>query len=155
MFKLPGLTYKSFTHKRIRIQIVPSKYIKKISKTYEFSCTLRYMRKYGKWHITREPMPVKPVAFNATKGKLLIEDSISELNNTIIRIYKILHKHFLFEVAFRKERFEMYKKNKLSFLELDSIDEELYFSDTERQTFFEKRQAILRRMLPPRRTALY
>ncbi|XP_066148105.1 uncharacterized protein [Euwallacea fornicatus] len=146
---LPGLKMIKFTHKKIKFSFQPSLVYEHISKKYLFYCSLDYLDRYKKWIIKREPMPCKPTCYAVTHGNIFIEDKLDQLFEVITKIYIWLRHWSEGEVRFRKQKYSHYKTGEIDYIEIDSIDEELYFSEAERQAISEKRQKVLQRMIPP------
>lgn len=154
IFCLQGLTVMTFTDQKIKFCYQPSLLYHYISKKLLFYCTLRYLKRYQKWRISKEPMPARPLFSKVTSKSILIEDDLTTIGKVIIKIYEELRKWSENEIKYRRTKYERYQAGHLSYLDIDSTDEELYFSKDECKALFEKRQTVLKRMIPPAPTQL-
>ncbi|CAG9761582.1 unnamed protein product [Ceutorhynchus assimilis] len=149
IFKIPAINIMKFTSKKIKFAFQPSLIYDNISKTYLFHCSLHYVERFRKWKIGREPMPALGICRKVTNNYEYIKDNINNLYSVVCKIYEELKKWSEDEIRFRKMRFQNYKSGKSSYLDIDEVDEELYFSPEEIEALHEKRERIWQRMLPP------
>ncbi|XP_076264806.1 uncharacterized protein LOC143198983 [Rhynchophorus ferrugineus] len=149
IFNLQGLNFMKFTHLKIKFSFQPNLIYEGISKKYIFYTSMKYLKKYGKWILSREPMPAKPLYRKVTHS-VFIRDDIEDLTQVICRIYQELKKWSENDIKTRHLKFQNYKAGLISYVELDSTDEELFLSENEIQTLHKKRVSVLRRMLPPK-----
>ncbi|XP_030758067.1 uncharacterized protein LOC115883801 [Sitophilus oryzae] len=148
IFSLPGVNFLKFTHRYIKFCFQPNLIYNGISQKYIFYCSLRYLKRYGKWILKREPMPAQPL-YRKVIPSVFIEDDIISLSMVICKVYEELKKWAKREIKIRRDKYERYRKGQITYIDIDLTDEELYFSDDERQALHEKRITVLKRMIPP------
>ncbi|KAG5889733.1 hypothetical protein JTB14_010207 [Gonioctena quinquepunctata] len=151
IFALPGLKFSKFASTKVRFSFEPSRIARHVSKKVIFHCSLEYYKEYQRWHIKRDSFPVN---YKAKIYQLFFDNNFfiigdGKLIRVLLVINKILEEWAKLEEDFRLDKFMRYQNGELDDLELDTDDEELFLHEEQKYELYEKRKAILKRMLPP------
>lgn len=80
-------TLDIFHIRGVEIVRFTSKFIKfRFHSKFWYYCTLRYLERYKKWMIKREPVPLLPCFKIVTNGKIFIEDNFTELYRVVLKV---------------------------------------------------------------------
>ncbi|XP_060520498.1 uncharacterized protein LOC132698461 isoform X2 [Cylas formicarius] len=103
VFGLPGLQFVRFTHLSVKFSFVPSLLFEMISKRIVLYISLRYLPRYNKWILRREPLPAdRRFHFNKFFCNTRIDDM--KLNTVIFVIYLRLKKWSIELADFNKKK---------------------------------------------------
>lgn len=81
IFHIRGVEIVRFTSKFIKIRFHLT-----TRNTFWYYCTLRYLERYKKWMIKREPVPCLPCFKIVTNGEIFIEDNFTELYRVVLKV---------------------------------------------------------------------